>query len=91
MDKTQLQSLVFELTALSNETEWVEFKHNKVIPDGTSRVETIKEQTGGKGYATGFEGAIDYINDQLPHNEQIGQALRSEVRMYPGETCPIPR
>ncbi|MFH0798656.1 MAG: ATP-binding protein [Pseudomonadota bacterium] len=50
---------------------------------GASRVETIKEQTGGKGYAIGFEGAIDYINDQLPHNEQIGQALRSEVRMYP--------
>lgn len=50
---------------------------------GTSRVETIKEQAGGKGYAIGFEGALDYINDQLPHNEQIGQALRSEVHMYP--------
>ncbi len=33
MDKMQLQSLVFELTALPNETEWMEFKHNKVIPD----------------------------------------------------------
>lgn len=31
----------------------------------------------------GFKGAIAYINDQLPRNEQIGQALRHEVRMYP--------
>lgn len=54
-----------------------------VMYRGTSRVETIKEQAGGKGYAIGFEGAIDYINDQLPHNEQIGQALRSEIHMYP--------
>jgi predicted HTH transcriptional regulator len=54
-----------------------------VIYRGVNRVETIKEQTGGKGYAIGFEGAIKYINDQLPQNEQIGQALRREVRMYP--------
>lgn len=54
-----------------------------VIYKGSNRVETIKEQTGGRGYAAGFEGAIGYINDQLPQNEQIGQALRREVRMYP--------
>ena len=54
-----------------------------IIYKGNSRIETIKEQTGGKGYAVGFEGAISYINDQLPQNEQIGQALRKEVRMYP--------
>jgi len=54
-----------------------------VIYKGNNRIETIKEQTGGKGYAVGFEGAISYINDQLPQNEQIGQALRKEVRMYP--------
>ncbi len=38
---------------------------------------------GGKGYAVGFEKAISYINDQLPQIEQIGQASRKEVRMYP--------
>lgn len=54
-----------------------------IIYRGDNRVETIKEQTGGKGYAIGFEGAISYINDQLPQNEQIGQSLRREVRMYP--------
>lgn len=54
-----------------------------IIYRGDNRVETVKEQMGGRGYAIGFEGAISFINDQLPQNEQIGQALRSEVRMYP--------
>lgn len=66
------------------EFEWLARKALRVIIyKGTNRVETRKEQTGGKGYAIGFEGAISYINDQLPQNEQIGQALRREVRMYP--------
>ena len=50
---------------------------------GENRVDTLKEQPGGKGYAVGFEGAIRYINDQLPQNEQIGEAFRKTVRMYP--------
>lgn len=50
---------------------------------GNSRVETIKEQVGGKGYASGFEGLIDYVDGLLPSNEVIGQALRREVTMYP--------
>lgn len=54
-----------------------------IIYAGNNRVETVKEQTGAKGYAVGFEGAIAYINDQLPRNEHIGQALRSEVRQHP--------
>jgi len=50
---------------------------------GVNRVETVKEKPGVKGYASGFEGLIGYINDQLPRNEVIGQALRKEVLMYP--------
>lgn len=50
---------------------------------GTSRVETIKEQMGGKGYACGFEGLIGYINGLLPSNEVIEQALRKTVPMFP--------
>lgn len=50
---------------------------------GKTRVETKKEQEGVKGYASGFEGLIGYINDRLPSNEMIGQALRKEVPMYP--------
>lgn len=54
-----------------------------IIYQGSNRVQTTKEQAGEKGYAVGFKGAISFINNQLPQNEQIGQALRREVRMYP--------
>jgi predicted HTH transcriptional regulator len=50
---------------------------------GTSRVETLKEQVGAKGYASGFEGLIGYVNGLLPSNEVIGQALRRKVSMFP--------
>lgn len=44
---------------------------------------TSSEQIGGKGYAVGFEGLIDFVNKLLPKNEVIGQALRKDVPMYP--------
>lgn len=50
---------------------------------GTSRIETIREQVGGKGYAAGFDGLISYINGLLPTNEVIEQALRRAVPMFP--------
>ncbi|MBN1782722.1 putative DNA binding domain-containing protein [bacterium] len=56
-----------------------------VIYEGVNRIKTVKEQEGSKGYANGFEGLIQYINDQLPTNEQIGQAFRKEVKLYPVE------
>lgn len=50
---------------------------------GTSRVETLKEQVGSRGYACGFEGLIGFINGLLPSNEVIEQALRKSVPMFP--------
>ena len=50
---------------------------------GNSRVETIRELEGDKGYAAGFEGLIDTIKTLLPANEEIGKAFRREVPMYP--------
>jgi predicted HTH transcriptional regulator len=51
---------------------------------GRSRLETLREpEIGGKGYASGFEGLIDFINGMLPSNEVIGQALRKTVPMFP--------
>ena len=50
---------------------------------GNSRIDTIKEHVASKGYACGFEGLIDYINNLLPSNELIGQALRKRVPMFP--------
>jgi predicted HTH transcriptional regulator len=54
-----------------------------IIYNGINRVETIREHTGVRGYAVGYEGAIGFINSQLPQNEQVGPAIRREVRMYP--------
>lgn len=50
-----------------------------------SRLETIKEQKGVKGYAVGFEGMVEYIIERLPMHEEMGPVFRREVRMYPGE------
>jgi len=50
---------------------------------GSGRTETYREQEGGKGYACGFEGLIDYINGLLPSNELLGTALRKDVPMFP--------
>lgn len=50
---------------------------------GVGRIETLKEQVGGRGYACGFEGLIGYIDALLPGNEVIGQALRRSVPMFP--------
>jgi ATP-dependent DNA helicase RecG len=54
-----------------------------ILYKSNNRTETIREQRGIKGYASGFVGVIRFINDQLPENEQISQALRQKVRMYP--------
>lgn len=48
-----------------------------------TKFETIKEIEGAKGYAVGFEGLIEYINNILPSNEVIKQAFRENIRMYP--------
>ena len=104
-----LLSLFQELLNLPHETEWVEFKHNNDNPDfhslkrkavrvvlykGDNRVETIREQEGSKGYASGFEGLIGIVTNLLPSNEVIGQALRKEAPMFPElairELVPMP-
>ena len=50
---------------------------------GSSRIETLREQVGTKGYASGFEGLIEFINGLLPSNEVIEQALRKTLPRFP--------
>ena len=50
---------------------------------GNNKVETERDMIGSKGYAIGFTGLLEWINGQLPANEEIGRSLRKEVRMYP--------
>lgn len=54
-----------------------------IVYSGKNRINTEREQIGIKGYAVGFEGLVNWINSQLPANEEIGRAFRKEVRMYP--------
>ncbi len=54
-----------------------------VFYKGVNRVETEREQTGTRGYAAGYANAIKYLNERLPRNEHMGQALRKEVAVYP--------
>jgi len=53
---------------------------------GDGRTETEREWRDAPsqtGYAVAFEAAVAFINSQLPQNEPIGQAFRTEVRVYP--------
>ena len=79
---TNLGALLFAKEL--KEFESVERKSVRVIVyKGTNKVETEREHIGSKGYALGFEGLVNWINGQLPANEEIGKALRTESRMYP--------
>jgi predicted HTH transcriptional regulator len=46
-------------------------------------LQTIKEQGGKLGYAVAFERLVNYVNDKLPSNEEIGRVFREEARVYP--------
>lgn len=79
---TKLGAILFAKNLSDFET--VQRKSIRVIVyKGKNKVETEREQIGGKGYALGFEGLVDWINSQLPANEEIGKALRKDSRMYP--------
>lgn len=53
-----------------------------IVFKGKNKIETIREQIGEKGYALILEEIIDWVNSQLPANEEIGKTLRKESRMY---------
>ena len=55
-----------------------------VVYSGGNKASRVVNRIDGKrGYASGFEGLIEYINNSLPKNEFIGQALREESRLFP--------
>ncbi len=49
------------------------------------RLETLREQEETRGYACGFESLIRFVLNLLPVNEVIGQALRQNLPMFPGQ------
>lgn len=54
-----------------------------IIYEGTTRVNTISDFPGKRGYAVGFDALITFILSHLPSNEVIRTALRKEVTVYP--------
>lgn len=54
-----------------------------ILYKGNNKIKAVKEQIGKKGYASGFTGLISFINDLLPSGEEIGKALRKELKIYP--------
>ena len=54
-----------------------------VVYHGGSKVETKLDQVGGKGYAVGFQGLVQYVMAQLPQNETIKDAIRREQKLVP--------
>lgn len=52
--------------------------------EGNNKASTVTHrQDGVKGYATGFEGLVSYINGLLPQNEHIGAAFRESQPLFP--------
>jgi ATP-dependent DNA helicase RecG len=55
-----------------------------VAYDGNSRADTVTHrQDGQRGYASGFEGLVGYIDGLLPRNEHIDKAFRTETPLFP--------
>ncbi len=54
-----------------------------IVYKGTDRIHGIREKQFNKGYAIDFENIVDYVDSQVPKNEEIQKSLRKEVSMYP--------
>lgn len=54
-----------------------------IVYEGTNKLKTKLDKFGTKGYAVGFQGLVEFINNLVPSNEVIEQALRREVKMFP--------
>ena len=50
---------------------------------GESRLETLREKVGGKGYAPGFDSLIGMIDGLLPQREVIEYAIRRTISRFP--------
>ncbi len=82
LDVTELGALVLAKN-LNDFDSLIRKQLRIIVYKGKNKIETIREYQGSKGYAVGFAEYLDWINGQLPANEEIGRALRKDVRMYP--------
>ncbi len=54
-----------------------------IIYRGKDHIHTQREELFDQGYAVAFAEIIKFINNQLPQNEEIRQALRKNLKIYP--------
>lgn len=54
-----------------------------IVYAGESKMQTVSDITGEKGYAVGFAGLVQYVMGKLPQNEVIEGAFRREVKLLP--------
>lgn len=54
-----------------------------IVYKGKNKIETEREHIEKQGYAVELKTMIEWINSQLPANEEIGKILREDKRMYP--------
>ena len=54
-----------------------------VVYTTSSKLETRIDQIGQRGYATGFQGLVTFVMQQMPQNEIIENALRKKVKLLP--------
>jgi len=54
-----------------------------IVYAGESKMQTLSDQMGEKGYAVGFTGLVQYVMGKLPQNEVIEGAIRKEIKLVP--------
>ena len=54
-----------------------------VVYSGNSKLETKLDQVGTLGFAVGFQSLVRFIMQQMPQNEIIKDAIRTEVKLLP--------
>lgn len=54
-----------------------------IVYEGAGKLKTKSDHFGGKGFAVGFQGLVEFVNGLVPSNEIIEQALRKNVKMFP--------
>ncbi len=81
-DVTNLGAVLFAKKLEDFPTVWRKAPR-VVVYQGTGKLHTKLDQPGTKGYAVGFTGLIDFINQQTQLNEVVGKALRRDVKMFP--------
>jgi len=54
-----------------------------IVYAGETKMQTVSDITGDKGYAAGFSDLVENVMGKLPQNEIIEGAIRREIKLLP--------